>query len=347
MRRLDLTLKVLWSADPIPAIGASLRFNGELVWRAATGVAERTTGAALQPGARVPIYSLTKTFTAVIVLQLAREGTFTLRDSPRRWFPDLPVPETLTIAHLLRHTSGLKDYFGSHPAYRDAVLHRPTTPWTHQEFLDEILPRGLIFEPGNGWSYSNIGYLILLQIIERTTGCTFAQNVSRRIAVPLALEDTFVAEELADWQTCSPGYGSEVSPTGEPIDVRSCYHPGWCAPGVAVSTAQDTTLFYDLLLEGKILHPEDLADMCDLVPVPGNHPPAVRPSCGMGLLGDPGSPFGPTFGHGGGGPGYSIWASTLKRPTGRLTIMVFCTASGYRSEPMQQALLQTACDIFG
>lgn len=343
MRQLDATLATLAEENPSTAIGALLRLNGEVVWEGNVGIANRETGAALARGARVPIYSLTKTFTAVVALSLARENHLAVAGPVSRWFPELPLPETMTIAHLLRHTSGLKDYF-SLPEYRHDVCHRPKHPWSEQDFLEAILPQGLLFEPGEGWAYSNIGYLLLRQIIERVANAPFAEAVAQFIAQPLGLKDTFVAREISDWATCIPGYGREVSSTNEAIDIRHSYHPAWCAPGVAVSTPSDVTFFYNQLLQGKILNEAELALMCSLTRVPWNHPPAVEPSCGMGLLGDPGNPLGASFGHGGGGPGYSIWASTLQRPAGRLSFMVFANTSEARSDLMQDALLRAACD---
>jgi D-alanyl-D-alanine carboxypeptidase len=111
-----------------------------------------------------------------------------------------------------------------------------------------------------------------------------------------------------------------------------------------VSTVDDVTRFYDSLFAGELLDSDRLEWMLRLVRVPGSHPPNVTPSCGMGILADPDGPFGPSYGHGGGGPGYSLSASILSRSdSGRLSVAVFCNSSlGADVQLCEHALLQVA-----
>jgi D-alanyl-D-alanine carboxypeptidase len=109
--------------------------------------------------------------------------------------------------------------------------------------LEMTLGRGARFDPGNGWSYSNTGYMLLRLILESVCATSFREIVKNHLAIPLGLSDTFIAERIEDWSVCVPGFGREVHPHGELMDVRSRYHPGWVAPGVAVSTVEDTTQF--------------------------------------------------------------------------------------------------------
>ena len=96
-------------------------------------------------------------------------------DAPvRDWLPDVELPTTVTLAHLLRHTSGLCDY-GPLPEYHAVVRLHPDRPWTQKEFLDAVLPKGMLFAPGEGWAYSNIGYMLVVDVLECLTGPTFAQ----------------------------------------------------------------------------------------------------------------------------------------------------------------------------
>ena len=205
----------------------------------------------------------------------------------------------------------------------------------------------MLFAPGAGWAYSNIGYLLLRRIIETVTRGSLRNSVHEHIVVPLELADTFVAETIQDWQSCVPGYGPEVRPDGALGDIRGLYHPGWCAPGVAVSTTEDVTQFYDSLLAGHVVEPPSLDRMLQVVRVPGTHPPSVTPSCGMGILADPDGPFGASFGHGGGGPGYSLSASILPRAAnGRLSIALFCNSSaGVDAKTGEQAMLRVAVAV--
>jgi D-alanyl-D-alanine carboxypeptidase len=240
-----------------------------------------------------------------------------------------------------RHTSGLRDY-GALSEYREAVKSSSSTPWTDQQFLAATLPHGLLFAPGEGWAYSNVGYLLLRRVIERATGVSFRRCVEQRLVSQLGLADTFIAETMDDWDCCVPGYGREVRPKGEIVDVRSHYHPDWCAPGVAVSTVEDVTSLYDGLFAGELLDPKGLDQMLRLVRVPGSHPPAITPSYGLGIMADPDGLLGSSYGHGGGGPGYSLSASILPRSAaGRLSIAVFCNSSlGPNAQAGERELLR-------
>jgi D-alanyl-D-alanine carboxypeptidase len=87
-------------------------------------------------------------------------------------------------------------------------------------------------------------------------------------------------------------------------------------------------MFYDTLFGGALLDKRHLDQMLQLVRVPGSHPPAVTPSYGMGIMADPDGPFGASYGHGGGGPGYNLFAAILPhRARGRLSVAVFCNNS--------------------
>ena len=105
-----------------------------------------------------PLYSITKTLTAVCVLRATEAGLLGFDVPVREWLPEVDIPESVTLTHLLRHTSGLGDY-GALAGYHQAVRRHPDRPWTRQQFLDAVLPNGLHFAPGQGWAYSNVGYM--------------------------------------------------------------------------------------------------------------------------------------------------------------------------------------------
>jgi len=311
-----------WRSDAgVSGVSAAVRVNGRLHW-----TSEATRDGVLAADALCPIYSITKTLTAICALRLCERGALRLGDPVTAWCSDVDVRDDITIAHLVRHTSGLGDY-GPLPEYHAAVRSHPSRPWTRHQFLDAVLPRGLWFEPGAGWAYSNIGYMLLREALQRASGCTFAQTIHDLVAAPLGLQHTRVVDTIDGWAACVPGYGPEVAADGQVVDVRRVYHPGWCAPGVAVSTAEEVTLVIDALLAGHILEPRSLAEMLTLVPVSAD---AQEPHAyGMGIASDIASARGANYGHGGGGPGYdldvTIFPDTAR---GRLAIAVFVCASG-------------------
>ncbi len=326
-----------WERIPTPHTSVvAVRVNGELMFREILQGTDLRIGTADPSRLRFPIYSITKTMTAVCALRLHESGLLDLDERVTHWFPELPLHSSMTVAHLLRHRSGIPDY-GPVPEYHDAVCTTPYSPWTTEEFLEMTLARGTRFDPGNGWSYSNTGYMLLRQILESICGSTFREVVRKLLTTPFGLSDTFIAERMEDWSTCVPGFGREVHPHGELMDVRSRYHPGWVAPGVAVSTVEDTTHFFDALLAGNVLVESSLKSMLRLTRVPGEHPPAVTPSYGMGIMADPDSPVGASFGHLGGGPGYALSCVIVPNSSvGRLTVAVFCNSSD-GAEPDQLA----------
>jgi D-alanyl-D-alanine carboxypeptidase len=97
---------------------------------------------------------------------------------------------------------------------------------------------------------------------------------------------------------------------------------------VAVSNVEEVTRIYDCLFTGILIDRDRLDRMLRPVRVPGSHPPAVSPSAGLGILSDPDGEFGPSYGHGGGGPGYTLSTSILPEfSAGRLALAAFCNSS--------------------
>ncbi len=318
-----------------PGIATAVRIDGDLHW---IGSGDHV----FAPAPRFPIYSVTKPLTAICVLRLHEIGQLLISSPITQFLPGLPLPDSITLTHLLQHTSGIRDY-GPLKEYHTAVRSHPSDPWTDQQFLDAVLPLGLAFAPGAGWYYSNVGYMLLRQVLQKITGKTFRECLNDLITTPLNLHDTFAAGAINDWSTCVPGYGTEITSDAKPIDIRPIYHPGWCAPGVVVSTPQDITQIFDALFAGSLLNDATLKMMLTLTRVPGHHPPAVTPSCGLGIIADPDSPNGPSYGHGGGGPGYNIDVTVLpKSPLGRLTLATFIITSAGPSAVQAQAKLLDA-----
>jgi D-alanyl-D-alanine carboxypeptidase len=260
-------------------------------------------------------YSITKTFTAALVLRLCEQGRLSLEDSLARWFPRIAQAERISLRRLLNHTAGIPDY-GGNPAYHDGVRSSPSTPWSFDRFGAETFGKGLQFEPGQGWGYSNPGYMLLKRIIEEVAGASYRDLVSESIARPFGLHRTFVPESIEDLGSLAPGTSCFLAPDGSPRDVRKHYHPGWVSHGVVASTSSEIVRFFDLLFRGRFLSPESLDQMTELVPVESPSDSSTgdsslrqgKPGYGLGLMGDPASPWGLILGHNGGGPCYSASA---------------------------------------
>jgi len=259
-------------------------------------------------------YSITKTFTAALILGLRDENRLHLEDRLSRWFPDVAHADDISLRHLLNHTAGIPDY-GAIRAYHEDVRTSPSAPWTFDRFAAETLEKGLQFEPGQGWAYSNPGYMLLKRILEEVTGLPYRELVAERIARPLGLDRTFVPERVRDLAPLAMGTSRALSIDGSPRDIREHYHPGWVSHGVVASTARDIVRFLDALFGGRLISHDSLDAMMSLVPVPMTRESAASsplritaPSYGLGLMGDPASPWGLLVGHNGGGPCYSASA---------------------------------------
>src|SRR5262245_6171256 len=258
-------------------------------------------------------YSVTKTFTSALVLKLCDEGRLSLDDRLSRWFARIDRASHISLRQLLNHTAGIPNY-GGLTAYHESVRTSPSQPWSFERFAAETFDKGLLFDPGQGFAYSNPGYMLVKRILEDVTGYSYRKLIAERVAGPLRLQRTFVAESIEDLATLAPGTSSLLAPDATLRDVRNYYHPGWVSHGVVASTASDLVRFLNTVMRGDFLSCDSLDQMLALVSLSldsGGTASAElplrpsRPGYGLGVMGDPASPWGLTVGHNGGGPCYS------------------------------------------
>lgn len=230
----------------------------------------------------VPWWSLTKTALAAGALALVAAGRLAL---------DAPVlSRPFTLRQLLQHTAGVPNY-GELAAYHEAVKRRDE-PWPPDELLRRVGSDRLLFEPGQGWAYSNVGYLLVRGIIEEATGEPIGTALGRLVFVPLGVPAVKLAREPKDLDATAWG-----NPAG--------YHPGWVYHGLAVGTPAEAALFLHRLMAGQLLPAVLLNAMCARYSLGG--PVQRRPwrtaGYGLGVMMDIASPRGRCIGHTGQGPG--------------------------------------------
>ena len=197
-------------------------------------------------------YSITKTFTATLLLRLRDEQRLTLDDRLARWFPRVTGSDRISLRQLLNHTAGIPDY-GGLVTYYDAVRFSPSSPWSFERFAAETFDKGLRFDPGSGWAYSNPGYMLLKRIAENVTGTSYSAMIGDRIARPLGLVRTFVPESPNDLSGLAPATSRDLALDKAPRDVRGRFHPGWVSHGVVASTPSDVARFFDAVFCGDLL----------------------------------------------------------------------------------------------
>ena len=342
--RLDETLGREVQARAAPGAAAALFLDGAPRWSGAAGVRQAGRPDGLEPEARFPIYSITKTFTAVAALRLCEQGRLSLEATADRWFPDLPWASRVRVSQLLDHTAGVFDYSALARYHQDVAAH-PETPWSFQEFVERAARQPLSFDPGEGWSYSNTGYTLAKRILEEVSGEGFGALIEEQIASPLGLARTGALETLAQMQDLTPGHTEQLpSPTAPGLrDPRGCYHPGWCGTGLLASTADEICRFFEAVFEGSLLRPASRERMLRLRRVPGHHPPATEPSYGLGIMADPKGSRGPDYGHGGGGPGWNLRAAYAPGVgERRVGVAVLCNHDAEDAWPIATALVDAA-----
>ncbi|MFE3449952.1 serine hydrolase domain-containing protein [Nonomuraea sp. NPDC059194] len=202
--------------------------EGERVWQAAAGVARE--GVPMRTDHRFRIASITKTFTAALVLELVREGRLAVTDRVESLLPGV-ISTRATVADLLRHTSGIPDYLTA-PGFTKALwsgghLRR----WPPRELLAEAGPPG----PPGTYAYSNTNYIVLGLILEKVAGKPYRQLVRDRIGLRATeLPAALLPEDLAHARDGATKVNASIF---------------WTAGGL-VSTAADVAAFYRSLFDG-------------------------------------------------------------------------------------------------
>ncbi len=236
-----------------------------------SGVSNRETDTPVERDHKFRIASISKTFTAVVIHQLAEEGLLSLDDSLETWYPGFPNGENITIRHLLGHTSGIFDFV------LDPAVLEMGAEFTPDELIQIGAEHEPDFPPGTSWSYSSTGYTLLGRIIENATESSYLAEVRARLLDPLGLGDTF----LKGWEevpgVTARGYGHQL---GTYYDVTDWHTDDFAwAEGGMVSTAADLTAWFDALLFGDVLTPASLALMTTPQTVPDG-----TPATGLGLF---------------------------------------------------------------
>ncbi|MBM0256215.1 serine hydrolase [Micromonospora sp. 4G55] len=235
-------------------------------WTGVSGVRDLRGQAPVPPHARFRIGSVTKVFTAALVLQLAAEGRIDLADPVQRHLPGLLPADypTVTVRQLLDHTSGIPS-----PTMPDGIewqLAHRYDRWAPAEIVRLGLRNPREFEPGTRQHYTNMGYIVAGLLIEKVTGNSYAQELDRRIAGPLRLRGTYAPGD--DPRIRGPhahGYQAVVRDGAtELVDATTWSQTFTPAAGNVISSLADLDTFMTALFAGRVVPPAQLTEMFTL-----------------------------------------------------------------------------------
>jgi D-alanyl-D-alanine carboxypeptidase len=258
--------------------------------------------------------SIGKTFAGTTVLALAQEGLLGLDDpiskwlAERPWFSRLPNNDTITLRQLLNHTSGIANHINEEE-FREAFRAKwqaASNPFSPEELISFVLDRPPLFRAGEGWHYTDTGYLLVGLIIEKVTACPYYEEVTRRFLEPLHLTLTTPSDRL-ELPGLVAGYVAEKNALGLPSKTTlrpgiMAWHPGleWTGGGF-VSNSKDLVVWAQALFEGRAIAGDYLGDLLSSVSI-SDDAPETRYGIAVGIRET--GPLGPSYGHGGWIPGY-------------------------------------------
>lgn len=238
-------------------LSVALSENGRPIYANQQGYAEVESQQALNADTQLRIGSISKTFTAVLVMQLVEQGKLQLDWPLSRYFLEFPNSDKITVEHLLAHRSGLFNFTNA----QDYGLYMQS-PQSQKQMLDRMLALPPDFAPDEKQAYSNTNYYLLSLIIEKVSGKTYADLLDTQIIQPLGLKHT--------------GYGGKITP--ELNQALSYQWQGqWqrasesdmsvpLGAGALVSTPTELNQFFAALFNGKLVSADSLKQMRELQP---------------------------------------------------------------------------------
>ncbi|WP_127503493.1 serine hydrolase domain-containing protein [Actinoplanes solisilvae] len=265
--------------------------DGRHTLRLTSGTAVRGTTTPVDPAGRFRAGSVTKMLVGTVVLQLVAEHRLGLDDRVDRWLPGLlPTGNGITVRQLLDHTNGLYDVTRTLPLNPpSAFLPYRWKTWTTRHLIARATAYAPTFPPGDGYTYTSTGYLVLGLLIERITGHPYGQETTRRLHLPRTTRFPGTDPHLHG------PHAHAYLPDGTDITEMNPSVMG--AAGSLISTAADLNDFVTALLAGRYLPPSVLDRMKTV------QAPSTR---GLGLEVIP-LPCGTAYGHRGDALGVSAW----------------------------------------
>lgn len=222
--------------------------NGQIDFISGIGIANRQSGTNINSKSKFKIASITKTFTAVLILKLYEQGKIDLKSTIGKYLPEYrgEGKDKVSIHNLLTYSSGIPNCEGNTGI---AVYQSPISP---DDFIAKYCSGKLEFEPGKQFSYNNGDYIILGRIIEKLTGKSFSQNLNETILKPYGMENTNMLAAKDIVSGLVPTYNIDDSTKSFYID-DPMYIENYYSAGAMYSTIEDLLKFDNAIFGNKLL----------------------------------------------------------------------------------------------
>lgn len=313
-QQFENELTALHRQYQFPGATAAFILPDGMVGVSAVGLADVENKIPMQADSRMLAASIGKTFVSAAVIALVHENKLKLDDplskwlGDRDWFARLPNHNLVTLHHLLNHTSGIPNHVDLelfHKAFRENLCLKEN-PFPPEKLVSFVFDQEPLFKPGEGWHYTDTGYILLGLVIESASGSSYYDQVTQRFLKPLNLKFTSPSNSR---ELCGLAAGYVLQNNEFGLEPRTMtdkgvlkWHPAieWTGGGL-ISNPRDLVVWAKALFDGEAMEGDYLEMLLKSVPISCSTPD-VRYGSGIGIYRN--GKFGLTFGHGGWIPGY-------------------------------------------
>ncbi|MCX4819954.1 beta-lactamase family protein [Streptomyces sp. NBC_01142] len=306
--RLDKAIRQVMREAKVPGVIVALSAPGKGSYIRTFGVADKATGAPMEPDLNMRIGSETKTFTVTALLELVDEGKVGLDDPIAKYIDGVPNGDRITLRDLAEMRSGLFNYTMDEGFFK-ALTSDPRRPFTPQELLDFSFKHPVQFQPGEKFDYCNTNLILLGLVVEKAGGMPLHDFIEQNVVKPAGLRHTLFPTGAEFPSPHAHGYTNQTA-SGK-VEDSTDWNPSWgWAAGAMISDLQDLRSWARTLATGTLLTPETQAQRLKTEPttIPGAH-------YGLGIFNVQG-----WIGHNGSLPGYE--SLTIYLPEAQATLVV-------------------------
>ena len=272
IEKLDSLIRSLVDDGHTAGIAYGIRFGKDTTHLAAYGLADLDTGRKVDTTTQFGLASLTKPFTALAIAKLAEEGKLKFDDSISRFFPGFPIGDEVTVYQLLAHTSGINEWWNG--GLPEGVPQGWTTGPNPHIYLGQM-KNVYLFEPGTQYSYSNMGYLLLGEIIEKVSGLSYEEYLQKHIFKSAGMENTSLIGKEESFEYLAKGYtfSEQTDSVATAHFVPAMFIAGSLKSfGGLKSNVDDMMKWSDVLFNGKLIKEALLAQITTYAKVQDGRP---------------------------------------------------------------------------